>query len=290
LLIVAPILVVPSLSGLVTAIGPLVNRLVLGRVDPDVAATGAVVVALGVVALLGLLLFGGAVDAWLIGLAGTSLDLDASPAAHPTAARLAAARVLAHLPLLAVIALSLGPIVGATYRELVNPGDIGMPIAVRVIARESILVGFVVVTAILCDVLAALAVRAVALEDTSVLGSVPVGLGVMVRRPLDTLTGAIGSIVVTLVLIPPALFASAVAFEGLGSLLANGAEGAPAAAAGAILFLVAIFLGGLILAGIATAWRSFAWTAVYARATGMGPSRGWYGGRPSGTLPPEVTG
>jgi hypothetical protein len=280
--LMVPILVIPSLSGLVTTVGPLVNRVVLGGVDADVAIVGLTGVAIVTLVVVGLLLVGGATDGWLIDLAADDLGIEPSPASDPSPARLAAARAIACLPLVVAVVIAVGPIVAATYGELLVPGDLGTPVAFRVVARIPGPIAIVVAGAIASEVLAALAVREVALGGAAVLGSLPRGIGVLVRRPVECVLTLVGSIVVTVILLGPAMVAAGVAFEGLARLLADDAGSSIVVAA--VVLLVATWLGGLFLAAIAAAWRSFAWTAVHARALRPGPSRGWQGGRLSGTL------
>ena len=274
ILVVAPIVVVPSLSGLVTAFGPLVNRLVLGGFDPEIVVTALIVIVAIAVAIVLLLLIGGTVDGWMIGHAAADLGVEVPSGARPTAARLAAARLIAHAPLVVAFIMLLGPVVTVTYDELLVPGDLGTPVFLRIAASIPVPIAIVVIAAVLCDALGALAVRAIALGGASVAGSIPRGLSTIVRRPIDVAIALVASLVVLVVLVAPALIAAGVAFDGLGRLLADDA-GAPTIVA-AVVLLVGSWLGGLLLAGIAGAWRSYAWTCVHVAATMPSePSRGW---------------
>ncbi len=240
------------------------DRIALRAWDVDLALGGATVLAVVSIAVVVLLLIGGAVDGWMIELTAAELGIAGRSSIRPTAVRLATARAIAHLPLVAVLVALLGPIVAVTYGELTLPGDLGTPIAIRVAESMPIPIGIVLVTAVLCDALGALAVRAVALSGASIVGSIGQGSKAIARRPVDAAIAAIASLAVLVILVVPALIAAGIAFEGLRGLSA-GDSNAPAIVL-AVILLVASWMGGLLLAGIACAWRSYAWTSVHVRA------------------------
>jgi len=275
ILAVVPILVLPSLAGLATAFGPLLNRLVLGAMTADVAVAAAIVITLVAIVVVALLLVGGAVDGWLVGAAAADLGVEVPSAARPTAAMLTAARAIAHLPLVIVFVAMLGPVIAATYDELLVPGDLGTPVFVRVVGAVPIPIAIVVITALLCDALGALAVRVVALDGASLAGAIPRALAVAGRHPSDVGVAFVASISVVVIVFGPALVAASVVFDGLRRLLADD-SGLPALTV-AVLLLVGTWLGGLLLAGIASTWRAHAWSSAYLRATAAtaGPSRDW---------------
>jgi hypothetical protein len=69
----------------------------------------------------------------------------------------------------------------------------------------------------------------------------------------------------TLLLVLPALVATAVVWTGLRDLLQLHAPGAVIVVG--TLLLVTVWATGLLMAGLAAAWRSFAWTASWIAAT-----------------------
>jgi hypothetical protein len=278
LLVALPILVVPSSADVVTAATPIVNRLVLGTWSMDATLIALLLLGLLALVVVGLLIVGGAADGWLVASAADELGSRASPDARPTASRLAAAWLVGQMPFLVVVALALGPVYEATYRELTAPGDPVMPVALRVVARIPDVVALTAAAFLVSAMLAGLAVRQVALEGSSVLAALPRGLVVLLRRPLTAIVALIGSLVVSVVMVAPAILASAAAFAGLRDLVADGGDGLVLGVAA--LLLVASWLGGLVLMGVAGAWRSYAWTAVHLEARAWreparaGPSRG----------------
>jgi hypothetical protein len=278
LLILLPIVVMPSTADLVTAAAPLVSQLVLGTWSIEATLAALVLVGLLALVVVGLLVVGGAADGWLVAAAADELGRDDAAQARPAAARLAAAWLIGQLPFVAVAALALAPVYEATYLELTAPGDPSIPVALRVMARIPDVVALTIIAFLGSTVLAALAVRQVALEGASIIAAVPRGLLVLGRRPLSTLAALGGSVLGIVVLVGPAVLASTAAFAGLRDLVADGADGIALGVAAALL--VASWLGGLVLIGVAGAWRSYAWTAVHLEAharrrlAGAGPSRG----------------
>jgi hypothetical protein len=97
----------------------------------------------------------------------------------------------------------------------------------------------------------------------------------MLRRPLDTLATLGLSLAVMFVLVVPAWIAASLAFGGLRASAADTPDSGVFVAA--TLLLVGCWLGGLLLTGIGSAWRSFAWTCVHLRAgpSPSGPPQGW---------------
>lgn len=267
-LLALPILVLPTAAETSTLFGPLISRFVTGSVDGALLAGLGLALLLAAVVVVALLLVGGAVDGWMIaaGVDDTEGSRAAAvrPGTHSTssAASLAATRAFAFLPLVAVLAVAGVPIVSVATEELLRPADLATPVTIRVMARLAWLVGLVAVAAALCDMVAALATRAVALDGLSIARSYGAALRTIRRRPA-TATGVLAfTLVLALVILLPALVALAAASGGVRALVANGSE-TPVVILG-VLILVGCWIGALVLAGIAAALRSFAWTCVHA--------------------------
>jgi hypothetical protein len=277
-LLALPILILPSSADVVTAATPIVSRLLLGTWQVEAAIVAAAIVGIVSVAVVGLLLIGGAADSWIVTAAADELGHGRVGAARPSSSRLAAAWLLGQLPFIAVAAFALGPLYDATYLELTAPGDPAASLSARVLARIPGVAVSVVGVGLVSGMLAAMAVRQVALEGTSLWMAVPAAVRAIARRPIDAIVAMAGSLLAVAFLVSPAVLASSVAFTGLQGLVADGTDGLLLGAA--VVLLAASWLGGLLLMGVASAWRSFAWTAVHVAAStrpvrgAAGPSRG----------------
>ena len=308
-----PILVLPTPVGLANLAGPTLVEFVFGGFSAGLA----VLLSLGVGAVVAWIVFGGIAAAALevecirivardedvapapstAGPAGTATTTDAADdAATPAhafdpsrqALRILAARMALLVPLVAVIGWASARTVAVTYRELTQPTDVATPIVWRVLAAVPDAIVMVLVVWLLAEVIGGVAARRIVLEGASISGGLRGAVADVVRRPLRTLVVfGIPAVAFLLVLIPAAGAAS-VAWGGLRDALVD-RDGLVAIV---LLFVfVAIWAGGLALAGMAAAWRQAAWTvdAVgrgHRTFGGSGVRRpgDWMAGGGSGTL------
>jgi hypothetical protein len=279
-----PILVVPTPVGLANTFGPSIVDFVFGGLT------------LGLI----LLLFAGAAGilAWLIGggLAAAGLELalvrevagdealrspgDPTGAVRPAppagrTLRVLAVRLIALAPLLVALVFGATRIVAATYDELTLPGDAGTPLVWRVLADVPDVVIVIAIAWVVGEVVGALAARRVGLGDPSIVRAVWGAVLDVVRHPVRMLVlYAVPTVILVLVLVPAAV-ASSAAWSGLRSSLADPASGLVVAIA--LIAFVALWAGGLVLAGAVCAWRSATWSVA-----AIVPGRGTFGGSETG--------
>jgi hypothetical protein len=274
LLVVLPIIVMPTTSGFANLVGPTLIPFVFGQPSPSFY----LLLGASAAAVLGWLIVAGLLGAWtdatLIRDAAEEEDLGfgrALPARRGLVWRSVVARFLAHIPF--TLALSWGAIriVEAGYRELVLPEDLATPLVVRVML--SVPYAFVVVLAtwMAGEAFGGLVQRRLALEPVSVGRALVQALGHVVRRPLSSLmTLVVANVVVLPAVLLPALVAG-VLWDRLRIALALG----DAFGVGIMLVaFVAAWMIGLLLAGVTTAWRGYAWTfEAYRHVASMDPRR-----------------
>lgn len=283
-----PIVILPTPSGVADVIAPALTSFAFGLVSPEFVAIVAAVVAF----LVGSLVLGGLAGAWadveLIAAAASEEEVArpehaAAVGGRPRTGRLVvprafAARFLAHLPLWLALAWGAVRIVEATYAELVTPFEVVTPLAIRVLAAIPETIALVVAAWVLGEAAAGLAVRRVVLDGASVVAAAPLGWVDFVRRPVAGFLTLLLTDLAVLAAVLPAIVASTVAWTWV-RLVILGREG-PLEVGLAIIVLVALWLGGLVLAAVATAWRSLAWTA---QALGPNASPAAFEGRRSET-------
>jgi hypothetical protein len=263
LVFVIPIVVIPTPAGLADVVGPLLISFVFGGVSPMFVAVVATVAVAFLVWLIGGGLLAATAEAELIRVVATDEDVTTeTPLPSGTgdgrvAARILAARLVAMLPFGVALAFGAATIVAATYRELTLPGDAATPIAWRVLRSVPLTVLLVFVTWLLGEIVGGLAARRIVLDGRSAVGGLRRAIAGAVRRPVRTVTVfAVPSIGLLLVVVPSVAAASA-AWHAVQVGLSTGD---PLVTVTAVAAFVALWMGGLVLAGVACAWRHAAWT------------------------------
>jgi hypothetical protein len=282
----AVIVPIPTVAGLANILGPTLVGFVFG------GPSRGFIVLLGAAAgmLIVMLVVGGLVGAWLdlalfreAGAVAAPIpdgemlvrapgdppgDAQGDVSPHPepfsagTASRIMFVRLLAHLPTVAVLAWGFGRLVDQGYQELIRPGDPTVPVVVRVVLRVPEIVGLLLAAWVVGEVLGGLASRHLAAGAglpralaRSVVGFLgPTGLGLFVLTD--------GALFTAIALGAGALAAA----NGYArAALVDGAQGI--AGPVALALLSAAWLGSFALLGLATAWRSVAWTFEVVRRT-----------------------
>jgi hypothetical protein len=263
LLLLVPIVPLPSPVGLANIVGPTAAT----PSGPSPGAAG--MLAVGGAVLLAWLALGNAVgalsDVLLIRTyveGGGRARLSLGPLV-----RLVGVRLAALVPLALALAFAAGPIVEATYGQLISPYDLAVPLVSRVVREVSPLIALIVGAWLLGEIVAGLAVRYIVLRNDSGVAAIGHALGHLVRRPGTTVaTTVVGLAGLVLAIGPPMVAASAVWSLLEASFVPSLGQGGDA---GRIAFLglclVAIWTGGLFLCGAASAWRGLLWTAEVAR-------------------------
>jgi hypothetical protein len=263
-LVAWPIVVLPTPTGLQNALGGPVSSLVFGA-----PSTGLVLLIAGIVVGVFVVVAGGTLaGAWaerqgiVLALEGAADDGLELPVADldgaPGAGRIAVVRLLALAPVIVAAALAWRPLYDAAYRELTLPLDLAAPLPVRVLRAAPLPVLGVIVTWLLSDAAAAVGVRRLVLERRPVLGAWLLGWVDLVRRPHRVLPTALVGVALLAALVAPAMVAAGIGWGRVREILAGGRE--PWLIAAAVAVWVAIWLGGLVLAGVGSAVRAAAFT------------------------------
>jgi hypothetical protein len=266
-----PILSLPSAAGLTTTIAPPLEALVLGRGSLEGVIVGTLLVALVLAALLAAALAGSWLDLTLVREVADADDLDlawapASLAPRGPAAKALAIRLAAHLPTMIAAGYAAIRLVGATYTELLDPGDIAVPLVARVLLRAPDAVVPVVLAWLLGEAIGAQAARRAAAGEPATLAF---------RRAIRQVLGpaGMGTLALTTVVVVAVAGAFVLtagrAWEHLGTVLVGGADSIQLTAA--LLLFVSTWMLGLALLGAALAWRGSAWTVLLSPAR-SGPS------------------
>jgi hypothetical protein len=174
-----------------------------------------------------------------------------------------AGRLLAHLPLLATTLAVTPLVIATTYAELTNPGEVVTPLVVRVVAHVPLAAAGVVAAWLLGEIAGGIAVRRIVLRDDAVPSAVAGAYLDLARRPIAALATAALTSVGVLVAILPAALAAGLTWSFV-RLALIGDRSIVEVLVSVGVFLV-VWMGGLVMAGAATAWRSHAWTAEWLR-------------------------
>jgi hypothetical protein len=256
LILLLPIVSLPTAAGLTNVIAPTVVGVVFGGPSslPGLLAGAALV---GAVWLLGGGFIAAVIDVALVEDVASDDELDAPVAARPgLALRVLAVRLLAHVPTVVVLVWAGARLALATYEELAAPGEAAIPIVLRIAARAPEAVVAMLVIWAIGEAVGGLAARGLIRGSGVVHATLEAWLA-LIRR---------GSTVPTLLITNAALFAvviasvavASVAWNGLRLILVDGGS-RPELVLGLVTFSVS-WLAGAWLIAIAAAWRQAAWT------------------------------
>ena len=271
-LVLAPIVVVPSAVGLANLVAPTLTSMVFGGISGEVLAT-VVLIVVGVASWLVL----GGFAAAAVEAEGTLViarDEDvvggdgrpARPARPGTMIRILLARAIAAGPL--VIALANGSIrvVAVAYRELTVPSDVAIPLVLRVVRGAPEAIAWIILTWILAEVVGALATRRIVLTGEGVMAALGGSVRQIVRSPVRAVVAFVVPLVVLVGVLVPSAAASVIGWDTVRATIAN--DAGPVAVGAWIAIFVGLWAGGLVLIGMACAWRSAIWTLEAARTFG----------------------
>jgi hypothetical protein len=263
-LVTWPILALPTLTGLQNALGGPVSSLVFGAPSGPLVALIIGGLAGGVVLFLAGLLIG----AWAE-RQGIEITLDAAAeegivapavdlAGAPGIGRVALVRLLSLAPVVVAMLLAWRPLYDVTYRELILPEDLATPLPLRVLRDVPVLAAAIVVTWLVSDAAGAVGVRRLVMERRPVLIAWLLGWADLLRRPQRVLPTTIVGLAATLLVAGPGLVAAALGWDRVREVMRSGDD--PLAVLGAVLIWVSVWLGALVLAGVAAAFRTSTWT------------------------------
>jgi hypothetical protein len=266
LVFLVPIVALPTPAGLANALSSTLTGFVFGGPSPTFVVLVATI--------------GGGLFLWVVvgGFVAAALEvaLTVEVAAdegrgprlerpgRDVAWRALAIRLGSLAPLAAVLIVGAPQVISVTYNELVSPGNLAVPIGLRVGARLPGIVVAIVAAWLLGDAAGGLAVRRFVLEGRSASESIAASWLDFARRPTAVATMILTNAGVLLVLGMTAVVAG---------LAWNDLVAAIAADSGVVRSTLAIFiatwLAGLVLTGVVTAWRGAAWTLEAARRAGQ---------------------
>ena len=269
-LVAWPIVVLPTPTGLQNALGNPVSSLVFGA--PSERMLGMLV---GGLASFVLLVATAVLVASWAERQGIRIAVQAAAdegivvpapdlAGAPGAVRIAVIRLLGLVPLVVALLLAWRPVYDVTYRELVLPGNLAVPLPVRVLGQVPWVVVGVLGAWLVGDAAASVGVRRLVLERRPVFTAWLLGWVDLVRRPHRVIPTALVGVGVLLLLTVPGLAAVGLGWGRVREVVLGGAD--TGALLVALLAWVATWLGTLMLVGVGAAFRSATWTLELPRA------------------------
>ncbi len=265
LIVVAPIIVLPTAIGLANVLAPVLASALLSGLTPTVLFALVGVLVLGLVWLLGGGLLAAAVEAEAIERRADDL-IERGPTCGGAARRILVARMAAYLPLL--IALSWGStrVVAAVYREFTVPVDTVTPLVFRVVRAVPDALAVIAVAWLIGEVVGGLAARRIVLLDEAPFRAIRNAVVTVLRRPLRTVVQSVVPLMVLAAVVVPSAAAAAAAWTAIRATLVDGLP--PLLTLVAVLVLVVVWSGQLVLLGLVAAWRGAVWTTDVAGTFG----------------------
>ena len=273
LLLAIPIVVLPTPSGLANTLAGPVASLLFGAPSPTLIA----IIVGSVVGGIVLLLLGTLIGAWAertvvaVSLEAAAEEglvprVAASPRLRAGVGPVAVIRLLGLVPLGIALAAAAQPLYDAIYHELVLPDELRTSLLIRVLRDIPMPLLFIGVNLLLGDAAAAIGVRRLLLEGRSIPEAWLLGWLGLARRWYRVLPTALASTAMVGVLVGPAIVAAAVGWDRLRALLIEARD--PVATTAGLALSVAVWFGGLVLAGAAATFRGAAWTFELVRRPG----------------------
>ena len=277
LVVLAPIVVLPTAVGIGNVVAPLLEDIAFGRNTEDVVRGGgtALVVVVTWFVVGGLLAAATEVDT-VRRTAGSAESGAASMMARPGATRrVFVARVVALLSLIVAIAWAALRFVGVGYREFTNPSDVALPVAVRIVLGAPDAALAILAAWLFGEVVGGIAARRVVLGRDDLRRALGTGVRSFRTRLARSIGLAAVSAVILIVVLVTTGIATGTAWDALRGALAEG--DASIATSLVLVLFVGLFAGGLVLIGLVSAWRSALWTLDVLGAAGS-DGDGTFGG------------
>ena len=267
-----PVLVLPTPTGIQNALGGPVSTLMVGTPSTAmlVLIWGGFVA--GVVLFVAALVAGAWAERNVIAVALEAAGDEGMLAPRdlrgaPGTGSVAILRLFALLPVVAVAIVAWQPLYDAAYHELVLPDELATPLGLRIVGDVPWMIAALLATWIAADAAGAIGVRRLVIERRPIIVAWGLGWVALARSPLRVIvTAAFGLGVIALLAIP-AMLAAASGWTRVREVMVQPAD--PLPAIGTVATWVAIWLGGLVLAGVGAAIRAAAWTL---EATPVEPS------------------
>lgn len=256
ILIVLPIVSVPTVAGVITTVSPIVENIVLGKPSLAGAIAGALVIALVLAVIAAAALAGSWLDLALTHEATEDEDVDRRwRVVHRSIRAALVIRLAAHLPTVIAAGYGFVRVLNVAYEEFTSPGEPGIPIADRILVRVPDVVLVVGLAWLIGETVGALAARRAASgtrATTALAASVRQLLSLRGLATLVLTSAVLSGLLITFVL------GASRAWDHLRGYLLDGAE--PVQLGAALVLLVATWVLGLSILGAGLAWRATAWT------------------------------
>jgi hypothetical protein len=275
ILVLAPIVVIPSAVGLANVIAPTLTSFVFGGVS---AAFILLVAGIATTVLLWLVVGGflaAAVEVEAVRIVASDEDVVAASGRalggrvadrSGQAWRVLAVRLLSHLPTVLAIAFGAVRIVAVTYRELTVPSDVVSPLVLRVVRGAPEAVVFILVAWLIGEAIGAVAARRIVLWGDPIPRALAQAMIATVRHPIRSAVFVTLPLLALVAVLVPSAAAAAATWRAVRATLATDAGLMPALLL--VTLLVVLWAGGLLLTAVIAAWRGAVWTVAGAGTFG----------------------
>jgi len=264
LIVLAPIVVVPTAVGVANVVAPLLEDVAFGRRTDEVLASAAIGLLVAAIWLVGGGLLAAATEVETVRRTTEDPERAVVPTRRGRVWRVLAVRLLALLPLVVAIGWAALRFVGVAYRELTNPSDVAIPAAWRIVAGAPD-AGLAVLGAwLFAEIVGAVGARRVVLAGDGVRAALRRGVAHLRSDAVRSIALASVSALALIVVLAISGLAAGTSWTALRAALADG-DASTGTVAVLVLF-VGLFAGGLVLIGLTTAWRSAVWTVELADA------------------------
>jgi hypothetical protein len=278
LLFLFAVVTLPSPLAISDVVEPLIRQIYFGGVTPIIVAGIGLAVGAIVALLLAGALIAASTEVVLIGDArvaaaeeGLFTRVDRrSP--RWVIVRVAAARLVAHIPFAVALAFGSVQIVDVVYAELVTPTDVLTPLPVRVLRATVGPIVVMVAALVLGEITGGLSARRIAVGGGSVLGSVSRAYGDLFGRPRSSLLPALLTTLILGLELAAMLAAIDLAWTTARSQLVQ-IPTEPLAAGLALASFAAAWCLALLVTGLIDAWRSVAMTFEEERVAAVAEAR-----------------
>jgi hypothetical protein len=263
LVVVAPIVVLPTAGGLANVVAPVVEDIAFGRRTDEVVGMVGVTALVVIVWLIGGGLLAAMAEVEAVRRIAGEAPRDAEPSQDAQGSlgpgwRVLAVRLIALIPLAIALALGGYRLVTVAYRELTVPSDVALPVAWRIVIGAVDGLALIVVAWLFGEAVGALGARRVVQRGAGVRAGLRGALRRAGHVPIRTTLLAVDSSAVLVVILAIAALASGAIWDALRSALGDGDI-----TLGSVILVVAfvaVFAGGLVLIALVTAWRTAIWT------------------------------
>jgi len=274
--IVAPIVALPSAVGLGNAIAPALTAIVFGTISFELILVGAASALALFVWLITGGLFAAAAELESVETVAAEERVPGGRRRSTTAGRsrrarrILMARLIGHVPTVIAAAWGGARLTTMAYRELTLPTDVASPIVLRVVRDAPEAVAVIVGAWFAGELIGGLATRRIALASAGVFGGLRGALARIIRHPFRSAILMLVPVATFVLVALPWAIASSLAWNGVRASL----EGSDmvTSAASMIVFL-GLWGGGLVVLALLGAWRSAVWTVDSAGTFGVGTDR-----------------